>query len=100
MGPAIQYFSYDPITLDYNDLWNNEYGGYAGVSPGDHDISADPLLVDPANGNFHLDTGSSCIDKGDPSNYPATDFEGDPRPQGSAPDIGADEFWSPLSFGR
>lgn len=73
-------------------MWNNTGGDYGNVTPGAHDISADPLLADPANGNFHLISGSPCIDAGDPVNYPATDFEGDPRLYWSAPDIGADEF--------
>ena len=78
-----------PLTVDYNDVW---YDSYYGVTPGAHDISADPLLVDPANGDFHLSHDSPCIDAGDPVNYPETDFEGDPRPIGPAPDIGADEY--------
>jgi hypothetical protein len=70
------------------------YGGDCnGITHSAHDISANPLLVDPANGNFHLAPGSPCIDAGDPVNYPATDFEGDPRPHGPAPDIGADEVY-------
>lgn len=85
----------NPI-LDYNDLWNNNPTNYEGVDPGPYDISADPLLVDPTHGNFHLAPGSSCIDAGDPVNYPVTDFEGDPRPIGLAPDIGADELKFPL----
>jgi hypothetical protein len=78
--------------LDYNDVWNNTGGDYFDVTPGPHDISADPLLVDPTNGDYHLAPGSPCIDAGDPLNYPPTDFEGDPRPNGVAPDIGVDEF--------
>lgn len=85
------YSSNTPL-LDYNDVWNNNY---VGVTPGTHDISADPMLVDPANGDFHLAPGSPCIDAGDPANYPPTDFEGDPRPCGAAPDIGSDEYCSP-----
>ena len=85
---------YGPPLLDFNDVWNNPGGDYVGVTPGVHDISADPLLVDPANGDYHLSNGSPCIDAGDPVNYPATDFEGDPRPIGPAPDIGVDEYRS------
>ena len=78
--------------VDYNDVWNNAGGDYQGLTPGGHDISTDPLLVDLANGDFHLTPGSACIDAGDPANHPAADFEGDPRPMGLAPDIGIDEF--------
>jgi len=85
------YSSNTPL-LNYNDVWNNNY---AGVNPGTHDISVDPMFVDPANGDFHLATGSPCINAGDPVNYPATDFEGDTRPQGLAPDIGVDEYRIP-----
>jgi Disaggregatase related len=78
--------------LDYNDVWNNPGGDYSDVTPGAHDISADPLLADPSGGDVHLISGSPCINKGDPVNYPPTDFEGDGRPAGPAPDIGADEY--------
>jgi len=67
-------------------------GNYGNLTPGPYDISADPRFVDAANGDFHLQADSPCIDAGDPNNYPETDFEGDPRPIGVAPDIGADEF--------
>ena len=74
--------------LDYNDVWNNPGGNYSGVVPGVHDISSDPRLVDPTNGDFHLLAGSACIDAGDPDNYPATDFEGD-----LVPDRASSRYW-------
>jgi uncharacterized repeat protein (TIGR01451 family) len=93
-GGIFSISEYSIPTLDYNDLWNNTGGNYYDVNPGAHDISADPLLADIASGDFHLSSGSPCIDAGDPDNYPETDFEGDDRPQGPAPDIGADEYTS------
>jgi hypothetical protein len=42
--------------------------------------------------DFHLRADAAARDAGDPSNYPATDIDGQPRPQGNAPDAGADEF--------
>ena len=59
-------------------------------------ISDDPLFVDPDNDDFHLSIDSPCIDAGTTDlpkslELPATDFEGDPRVIGDAPDIGADE---------
>ena len=46
-------------TLNYCDV----QGGYAGGG----NIDADPLFVDPGNGDYHLGDGSPCIDTGLPS---------------------------------
>ncbi len=55
--------SHGDYTLSYNDLWNNQTN-YSNLSPGGGDISSNPLFV--ASGDFHLQSGSSCIDAGDP----------------------------------
>ena len=75
--------------ISYNDVWNNTGGNYVDCSPGDNDISTDPLFVDPDNGDFHLkseygrwngsawvkdDVTSPCIDAGDPS----SDYSNEP----------------------
>lgn len=52
----------------------------------------DPKFVDAANRNFHLQAGSPAIDKGTTSISLATDYDGSPRPKGTAPDMGAYEF--------
>lgn len=56
-------------------------------------IIMDPLLADPASGNFKLRAGSPAIDAAMPSAglSPATDIEGTMRPQGARHDIGAFE---------
>ncbi|NIV33017.1 MAG: hypothetical protein GWN58_27310, partial [Anaerolineae bacterium] len=79
----------------HNDLWENASGDYSGCTPGITDIAADPLLRDPAAGDFHLEFGSPCIDAGTAANAPAADFEGIARPQGGGVDIGAHEhgYW-------
>jgi hypothetical protein len=41
--------------------------------------------------DWHLAAGSPAIDAGDPTDFPATDFDGQSRPRGAAPDAGADE---------
>ena len=76
-----------------NDLWLNPGGDYSGCVPGISDISADPLLLDPAAGDFHLSFRSPCIDAGTSTGAPATDYEGIVRPQGDGVDIGAHELW-------
>jgi len=54
----------------------------------------DPLFVDDANDDYHLEAKSPCIDAGDPSgDYDGeTDIDGEVREQGNEVDMGADEF--------
>jgi hypothetical protein len=84
------------------NLYNNDYGPNANdfvIRDGDNlsqgsNIHTDPLLVDPATGDFHLRIGSPCIDTGTAAapSLPTMDGDGEPRISGAAPDIGADEF--------
>jgi len=67
------------ITVNYSDI----QGGWTGS--GDHNIDADPLFVDQANGDFQLQEGSPCIDAGTEV-PPITNGY-----QGNAPDLGAFE---------
>ncbi|GEM_PF-1235626 len=68
--------------------------------PGEGNICEAPHFVDPASGDYHLQSDSPCIDAGtDAGVY--TDIDGDTRPQGEGFDIGADEYvptkvWLPL----
>jgi hypothetical protein len=57
--------------------------------------SAPPLFVDPLGGDYHVAAGSPTIDAGATDQLGASDLDGSPRAQGSAPDIGAYEFPSP-----
>jgi predicted outer membrane repeat protein len=65
-------------------------GGYTGVG----NISSDPLFVDAANGDCHLNATSLCIDKGLNSATPAwltTDFYGKARLASTTVDMGIAE---------
>jgi PKD repeat protein len=88
------------LTHSYNDLWGNTLGSYNNATAGTCDISADPLFVDSANGDFYLkstggrwngstwatdDVTSPCIDAGDP----ASDYSNEPEPNGKRINIGA-----------
>jgi hypothetical protein len=50
------------VFMDYN-CWDNTTD-VTNVVKGDHAVTADPLLVDPANGDFTLKPGSPCLDTG------------------------------------
>jgi hypothetical protein len=50
----------------------------------------DPLFVDPAGDNYHIQAGSPAVDVGVNAGI-AVDIDGEVRPQGSGFDIGADE---------
>jgi len=71
-------------TVTYSDI-----ADYLGTGTGN--IDSDPLFI--GSGNYHLSSGSPCINSGTSSGAPDTDIEGTSRPQGSGYDIGAYEFF-------
>jgi hypothetical protein len=74
--------------LDHNALFANVGGACTTCVPDGTNLPTDPLLADPANGDFRLRQGSPLIDAG-------VDLGGDvngPAPgafNGIGPDIGA-----------
>lgn len=85
-GWGLYSTSWAVINSSYNNIWkhNINYGiGTAGIcSPGTGDVSTDPMFVDPLE-NFHLSSGSPCIDAG---------VDVGLKYHGKAPDMGAFEF--------
>jgi hypothetical protein len=64
----------------------------------DGNISSDPLFVNAANGDFHLQPNSPCINAGENAYVTASaDLDGNPRIAGGTVDIGAYEFQLPAS---
>mgnify|MGYP000055983361 CR=1 FL=1 len=58
-------------------------------------------FVDHANGNLHLaSTASACINQAASLAAVTDDVDGDPRPMGTTPDTGADEFTWPGDITR
>jgi hypothetical protein len=86
------------MTIRYSDVEGGKDSIYRSsgslIDWGPGMIDADPLFVDPVNGDFHLPFHSPCRDGGDSlaPNLPAGDFEGDPRIAHGTIDMGADEF--------
>jgi hypothetical protein len=81
--------------IDYVD---RVYSGSCTDQTGQNgNISADPLFIDPAAGDFHVRGSSPVVDAGLNAGAPATDIDGDLRPlDGNGDgvpvvDIGADE---------
>jgi hypothetical protein len=54
------------IHISYCDVFGEAW-------PGVGNIGADPLFVDPANHDYQLQTGSPCVDAGDPAAQPDPD---------------------------
>jgi len=101
-----QRFGTGTATIKNNILWGNLddlvnlTATYSNIEDGDSgagNISEDPMFVDPANNDYHLQIDSPCVDAGTNDGAPNIDYELDSRPvdgngDGVATvDIGADE---------
>lgn len=94
------------VIAEHNLYFNNGGSNIGLTSDTDFLAGEDPLFSEAEVGDFHLTAWSPAIDQGKVLSEVTTDFDGQPRPYGSAPDIGADEFvggiapvyrfWSPV----
>ncbi len=79
------------ILLHSQNFTMNQFASYQTTLNKDiHSIAKDPLLVDIAKCDFHLDPRSPCIDSGENVGL-ETDIKGTAIPQGAVADIGAYE---------
>jgi hypothetical protein len=69
-------------------MWANDGGTL--VLSGTLSIFRPPLFVDPARQDYHIRPESPAVDAGRDVGI-TRDVDGDPRPVGAAPDVGADE---------
>lgn len=76
-------------TIDNNCYASAAVAGTPGT--GNSPVIGDPLFVEAADKDFHLQASSPCIDKGIDAGI-AADPDGTAIPRGGAPDIGAFEF--------
>lgn len=93
MGAVVLLFNNNFTQLCFNVFSCNPED--LGTNQGANLIGVDPLLVDPAAGDFHLSENSPVIDQATatvPGGLPNPDFDGVTRPVGVAPDMGALEF--------
>jgi len=66
---------------------NISYSDIQGGFPGTSNIDLDPQFVNASAGDLHLKASSPCLGKGTPNGAPATDLDGNPRP--NPPSMGA-----------
>ena len=80
-----------------NVVWQSgtAYSNAGAGTTQDHNLwgTSDPRFVSAAAGDFHLQLGSPAIDTGATISIVPTSSDGVPRPQGTAYDIGAFEYF-------
>jgi hypothetical protein len=100
-GPCWQREPNPRVRIEDHNIWFCSHSDWTldSTSKG-----VDPQMVDPANGDFHLKSGSPAIDAGTASDAPSTgltpptsDFEYNARPAGASYDLGAYEFGGAVS---
>lgn len=89
-GTGISATATTQAVWDYSGLYDNDLAYAPGLTGGTHDQAGDPLFAHRSGGDYHLNPGSPMINQGMEAGV-STDIDGDPRPIGPAPDIGADE---------
>jgi hypothetical protein len=97
-------YAYNSIVYDNNCINSSNSTGAKFINsctapnPFGGGISNDPAFVNPAGGDYHLQSTSPCINSGNNTFVSAaTDLAGNPRIVGGTVDIGAYEYQTPAS---
>jgi hypothetical protein len=93
----------NPASANWEDELMSNLMSYCDTEPlpmpGLGNITNNPAFVNPAAGDFRLQSNSPCINSGDNLVVTsATDFAGNPRIVGGTVDIGAYEYQTPTSI--
>jgi uncharacterized repeat protein (TIGR01451 family) len=81
----------DTVTID-GVLWHDVTTNTAGLGiTVANEWEGNPAFLDPANHDYHLLPSSAALDRG-VATAVAVDIDGEARPQGDGPDLGADEL--------
>jgi parallel beta-helix repeat protein len=80
------------LTVDHNLI--HGYRNDDDEIKGSDAVEGNPLFVNAAGADFHLQENSPAIDAGSSSGAPSKDYDGNSRPKGAGYDIGAYEYGS------
>jgi uncharacterized repeat protein (TIGR01451 family) len=91
----------DTAVLESTLWWANgvDWQGDGTIISGTHNYTGDPDFVDPNTGDYHIGPASAAINRGVQAGID-TDIDGEARPAGADPDLGADEFPAALTISK
>jgi len=92
-GTGISTTATTQAIWDYNGFYDNGATCAPGLTGGTHDVEGNPQFVDRAGGDYHIGPASAMAGRGMDAGV-NSDTDGDPRPapEGTYPDLGADEI--------
>jgi hypothetical protein len=103
LNNCIAYYNAAPSGSNYDIAFGPCTLNYCNTTPlpanGTGNITNEPLFVNLAGGDYHLQSNSPCINSGNNADVTTTtDFDGNPRIVGGTVDIGAYEYQTPTSI--